>query len=265
MKKYLFMLILLTFILSACNSNKLISDDFKKDIDQVVPVIEKSHKKQEDYTEKELDLINSFKDKYKYGQFENSDDNNYEMNDLEKAVYHQVSTMHSFAIEIDSDKETTTLASEENNEKDFYKEAKNALDELMSIKNIENLPNEFKDKYPTYEKINGIYPEQFEKDIRELLEFYEPIINGSQTDVNDEEWELLEKFLIQYKGDQDIVLTDYKQEGKYYIINSSMEDVIKAFDSIRYDIDEGYLQDDSVEKFNTVKEDIDLFGTQDLR
>jgi len=254
-------LLIAAVILVACNHDDVLSDSFKSDIDQVIPIIKKAHKEQEDYREKDSDLLDDFHNKYKRGQYYVKDDGDYyEMNDVEKVVFRRINTMRLFSVDTD-DEETSTLASESKDEVDRYKEAKESLGELMKVNKVEDLPEEFKDKYPTYEVVGGMFPQQFEKDANELVELYEPIINGIQSDVTDKEWYPLEDFLKQYRGDYEIHPTDYEQEGKHYLINSVMRDVIRTFSDLESDIDQGSTSPETRDDFNSTKEDLDSFSS----
>lgn len=253
-------MIALLLILTACGDNDVLSEDFESDIKQVLPVVKEAHKKQEDYSEKESDLLVKFDEKYELGQFQkNDEDKYYKMNDVEKAIYHEIMSMYLYAVEMDYEDETAVLASEESNEVDEYKNAKKALEKLMKIDNTEDLPKKFKDKYPTYEIINGLYPNQFKKDVKELLTLYEPIINGIQTNVNNKEWLPLEDFLNKYKGDSISYPVDYKQNGKHYLINNRMQDAIKTFSDLKTGINTGHITQEITDDFNFITENISIY------
>lgn len=258
MKRALLILLLLT----ACSNDGLLSNDFKTDIDQILPIIKEANEEQVDFTDKESDLIERFNSKYSPGQYRVEDDHYYEMNDLEKAIYHEIRRMWIFAIEPESIRERATLASEKDSRPNFFKEAEETLDELMEIKSLNRLPEEFKDAYHTYEVFNGIYPEQFEQDANELLELYDPIVNGSQVDVNEKEWHLLLDFINQYKGDAEYSTYDYEQDGKHYLVNSFMQRIIDVFYDLKTDIEGGTLMSETISDFNYMKEDMEMFGSE---
>lgn len=259
----MFLILLFVFLLAACG-NSALSKDFKSDVEQVLPIIEESHKNQEDYLEQERDLLKSFSDKYEKGQYIPRDkDEYYEMNDIEKAILAKVISMRLFAIELEDEEETLSLASETkvNNDLDLYKIAEEELSELMKINNVEDLPEDLKGKYPTYEVYQGMYPEQFLKDAKELLDLYDPVVNGIQSDVTDKEWYPLVDFLAQYQGKDTTFPIDYEQEGKKYLIDSSMREIINMFSNLRNDIDEGGLKIITVDEFNSI---VDLIDRTDI-
>lgn len=262
MKRLLFLLPLLLFI-TACGTKDIISEEFKVDIEQILPIVKEAHEKQEDYSEYDSDLIDAFHNKYKYGQYYISEeDDYYEMNDLEKALFARINTMRLFAVESELEKERPVLASQQKDEIDFYNEAKEDFEDLIKIKKIENLPDDLVNEYPTYEIVNGIYPEQFEEDAKRLIRLYDPIVNGEETVVEDEEWSALLTFLHQYKGDQDISLTDYEQDEKYYLVNSFMRKAIDAFDELKININKSAIEETTMDDFNAVAEDLKELGSK---
>ncbi|MDY0396794.1 hypothetical protein RWE15_23970 [Virgibacillus halophilus] len=139
------------------------------------------------------------------------------------------------------------------------KNQKEKLDKLMKTKSLDDLPSEYKGKYPTYERHKGLYPKQFKKDMDELIRLYDPIINEDETDVTDKEWDPLESFLKQYGGDDAEYPFDYKQNGKYFLTNSFMDRAIKTFNSLKSDIDDGHIDADTIDGFNSVKENAETF------
>ncbi|MBT2215848.1 hypothetical protein KK120_08800 [Virgibacillus dakarensis] len=242
-------------LLVGCGDSDALSSDFAADAEQVLPIIKEAHKEQDDYSEKELDLLVKFNKKYKLGQYQKSgEDEYYEMNDVEKAVYHEIVTMYLYAVEMDREKETAVLASEKDTEVDEYKKAKETLEELTKIDSIEDLPKEFKNKYPTYEVVEEVYPEQFKKDIKNLLNVYEPIVDGTKSKVNNKEWDPLIDFLNQYKGDAISYPIDYKQNGDHYLINDSMRDAIETFSDLKLGIDAGHIMQSTIDELISIKE-----------
>lgn len=255
-KRILVILILIMLVTVGCSSEVLLSDHFNMDLEQVKSIIEESHKEETLFNDEEEEIINRFKDKYKYGQYDlGKDKGYYEMNDLEKAVYNETIRMSSFINEYDfgsnvlkSDQEAYTL----------YGDSEDNLRELLEIKNIEKLPEKYKGKYPTYERIKGLYPKKFKEDLSRLVEKFELIINGSQTDIGTDELEALGVFFDEYDVKKDYIPTDYKQEGKYYLVNSQMKKAMELSQVLLDDINEEIISGETTDKFNKVKRDLEL-------
>lgn len=260
-KKLIGFFIVTMFLLIGCNSDKLLSDDFKADSEQIISIVEEARENETDLSEDERELFNNFHDKYKYGQyFISEDEGYYEMNDLEKAIVEEVTTMGNFVY--DYSMTATELASEKNKH-DYYEDAKEQLDKLLKVKNIEKLPEEYKGKRPTYEKTKGVYPKQFEEDMNEFIATFDPIVNGDKVDVNAEDSKILEKIFNAYNMegmDRTGVPNEYKQDDKYYLVNASMSEGIRVVRSLIADVAEGTIGEDTVEEFNNFKENIELLS-----
>ncbi|WP_368900589.1 hypothetical protein [Oceanobacillus oncorhynchi] len=260
MKKVLFILLFVLF-LGGCGERE-VSESFDQDVEQVLPIIEKVHDEQREYSENESDLLDSFYNKYRKGQYYLEEENDYyEMNDIEKAIFNKVNIMYMYADAHEDDEDAAVLASEVEPTESIYDETAEELEELMKVKKVEDLPEEYKDKYPTYEITNSVYPAQFESDAKEVLDLYEPIINGTQDSVNDKEWYPLVDFLDQYQEDESYN-TEYEQDGKHYLVDGMMKDVIETFNDIKTGVDEGHIPAYTIDDFNSIKEDLELFGTE---
>lgn len=254
----LILLIGIVLLLVGCNENKLLSEDFKKDINQVLPIIEEAHDSQSDFSSKDNELINRFYDKYKYGQYKLKDDTYYEMNDLEKTVFRKINSMWIFAVELEND-ELIVLESEKEHEEDYYVKSKETLNEIMKIKNINKLPEEYKGKFPTYEIIKGLYPDVFLVDTKKIIDMFNSLINGSRTTVREEDMQELDEYLEQYMADAISYPTEYEQDEKHYLVNRAMRDAINMFNELKSDINDGGLRNSTITEFNYVKEDVELF------
>jgi len=245
LKKLLFIAVLVLIVLAGCSeadaTKNLIHEDFKKDVDQMVNMLDKVYEEERTTNEREDGLYFKFHDKYITGSFQD-DGKTYKMNDLEKAIVRQIQDLWIYNIT----ERKETLASEES----IYKIAKGQLNEFLAAKNI---PDDIKDKYPTYEVLDDkVFPDNFKKAVNGLIKTFDPIVNGDETDVNSSQYEGLEYFVDMYKGE------GYEFMDKHYYINSNMNDIIWMFDDLKIEIDSGHIMESTINDFNTTKETMEM-------
>ena len=245
MKKLLFIAVLVLIVLAGCSeadaTKNLIHEDFKKDVDQMVNMLDKVYEEERTTNEREDGLYFKFHDKYITGSFQD-DGKTYKMNDLEKAIVRQIQDLWIYNIT----EQKETLASEENE----YEIAKDRLNEFLAA---EEIPEEIKGKYPTYEVLDdNIFPDNFKEVVNGLIKTFDPIVNGDETDVGSSQYEGLEYFVDMYKGE------GYEFMDKHYYINSNMNDIIWMFDDLKIEIDSGHIMESTINDFNTTKETMEM-------
>ena len=245
MKKLLFIAVLVLIVLAGCSeadaTKNLIHEDFKKDVDQMVNMLDKVYEEERTTNEREDGLYFKFHDKYITGSFQD-DGKTYKMNDLEKAIVRKVQDLWVYNLM----EQEETLASEKNE----YEISKKKLNKYLSA---EKVPEEIKGEYPTYELLQDkIFPDQFRSDVNNLLELYDPVINGTESNIGNDRYNPLTSFLDKYKGE------GYELDGKYYYITSNMYDVIFMFDDLKIEIDSGHIMESTINDFNTTKETMEM-------
>ncbi|GIP63386.1 hypothetical protein J32TS6_19410 [Virgibacillus pantothenticus] len=239
MKKVLIFSFLLIF-LSACGKN-LVHEDIREDYKQIEEVAKEVYEKDGDADDGQFNLYNNFNDKYKLGQFEQENEEVYEMNDLEKAIVSEIQNLWTQAL-LGGKEETLS------SETDEYTKIKKKIEDYLSAKEI---PEEIKGKYTTYELVDGT-PEPFKKEVKELFNLLDIPMNSDNPTFTENEYLPLVRFLNKCFG------VSYEHDGKNYYIESDMRKIVDLFETIQFEVDEEYLNDSTVEEFNAQKEIWDL-------
>ncbi|WP_208586418.1 lipoprotein [Gracilibacillus suaedae] len=235
MKKYILFLLLL-FVVAGCSSNNLIQEDFEKDTNQILELLDTAHGENRSLNEEEDELFNDYMDKYIVGEYMSNEDAMYEMNGLEKEIVRKLRSMTLYTDESDN------LESE----KGYYEADKELVLEYLQAKSV---PDELKDKHPTYETYDGLHP-KFVEDARVLFDEFDPLVNGETNEFYSEQVEDLDDFLINYAGE------GFEVDGKHYLTNEDMNEINTALTFLQMDIEEGSLQPDIQRLFNEAKETI---------
>jgi len=235
--KKLLALFLLLF-LAACGNEQVIHDDFKKDVEQILPVLEVAYEDRRTLNEEEASLYDQFHEKYGIGQFVDSNGETYEMNDLEKAITDEINHMRIF-----TDAEET-LASEE----DIYQQSKDKVDEYLEAKEI---PEELKGIYPTYALYDGIHPE-VRASAQEIINSLDDVVNGNNDDVFANQIEMLDNFITRFEGGS------FEVAEEKFKLNDEGYEVLNMVKNLKSDFDSGQLMTTTVEEFNQIKELIEI-------
>ncbi|QKY69686.1 hypothetical protein [Lentibacillus sp. CBA3610] len=246
MKKIAVLLTLSALVLVGCiGQESLIHEDLQKDIDQIIPIIEDVHNNDEEMSNDEYNLYEDFYDKYIIGKFTTSNGEEYKMNDLEKAIIREINTMQIFAYSV-TDSEMT-LESEGNINDDLYNEAKENFEKYTSM---DEVPDELEGEYPVYTQKEGKYPSMFVEDVNKIIEMFDPVVNGSETNIENNEYVALTNTIEKYTGE------GFEHNDKHYLINFDMNNIIINFDRLKDDLEQGELTYEVMNLFNNVKQDI---------
>ncbi|GAA0313874.1 hypothetical protein GCM10008967_00470 [Bacillus carboniphilus] len=229
------LLILATLFLAGCSKEaSLIHDDFKKDTDQIVELIEGAKAEKRELTEEELNLHEKFHKKYIAGSFSDGSGNSYEMNDLEKGIVRKIDDLIFFL------DENVGLASEESN----YDKVKKQLHEYMEA---DSIPESLVGKYPTYVKYDGIHP-QFKEDTLTLIEIFDDIMLTNNNGVGQWEIDKLEDYTSKYLGE------GFESDGEHILMNEEMHNIYMVFFSLKYDLKESKLFNHTIEEYKEVRD-----------
>lgn len=221
-------------VLIGCGSKYSLHEDFKADLDQILNIIDSAREDKRKLEDEEYDLISMFQEKYEVGQFIDSDEKTYEMNDLEKAITHEIPTLKLF---IDSEE---TLASE----KGMFDKSRESIDEYLETKEI---PEDLVGKYPTYEMYSGIHP-QIKADAKKIVDEFDIVVNGPETDIDSTQMNLLYTFKNDYGK------VEFKLDDKSYLVNNDSFFVVYMIEELIKDFEEGSLTSLTVDNFNRVKD-----------
>lgn len=234
MKKVIIFSFLLIF-LSAC-SNDLVHEDIERDYKQIEETADEVYKSEKGSSEKQQKLFNDFYDKYVIGQFEEKNGDIYEMNDLEKDLVRKAQDLWIEAISSEFEE---SLSSE-----DEYEETKGAIREYLEL---DKIPEDLEGKYPTYELTNG-YPQKFIDDANELFNTIDSAVNSDDPVFTENEYIPLENFISKYES------LDFEHEGKHYLIDKELWDIVDLFKDIKIGVDSGYLSNETIDDFNIRKD-----------
>lgn len=239
MKNFSFILIFFSLFLFSCSSKSesLLHEEFKKDVDQMIEMLSKVNEEGRALNENEEKLFNNFYDKYIPGKFIDNKGNEYEMNDLEKEITRQIDSLTLFT------KENLSLASE----KTLFEKSKDQIKKLINSKEI---PSDLKDKYPTYERYDGVHP-QFLKDTKSMLMLLRTLIETGSID----QYTLtnLENYIKQYQQDGFLA-----EDGTHYLMNNEMKDMYMVIYSIHLDVESGKLYPYTEERYYELVEKLNL-------
>lgn len=227
--------------LSACNSEELIHSDYQKDINQALEVTDRAYEEERALTEEENELIDAFQDKYEIGKFITSDDKEYEMNVLEKQIARDIDYLDSFT------EPETTLDSEE----DSYTKVRNEVEKYLTAKEIPESLEGLEGAYRTYEIYSGVNP-SIKEEATTLVENFDSLVNGEETDVDQSEMDELNLFLGKYEG------VDFEEDGKLYKINDESFTVVYALSELKKDILNGGLSGLTAQIFNDAKKELGM-------
>lgn len=236
MKKHIYILIalILTIIVAGCGNKELIQADFKKDIDQVVNLLDTAHEENRGLNENEENVIDKFIDKYLVGKFLLKDGTEYEMNDLEKEIANEIKDLRHFT------ESEETLASEEN----LYTKIKNDMEGYLKVKEI---PESLKGKYPTYEIYSGIHP-QIKDDATKIINAFDKIVNGESDTYSTTDMYMLNSFISSYEEGV------FEIDVKNYLVNDESWSVLYAIKNLKEDVEKQSITYNTKDLFNETKE-----------
>ncbi|MEK4085004.1 hypothetical protein [Psychrobacillus sp. FSL K6-1415] len=235
MKKYIIIFnLLLLLIIAGCGDENLIQDDFEKDIDQAILLLDNAYEEKRALTEEETTVLDKFNDKYILGKFLLDDGTEYEMNELEKEI----------AIDIEGLKNFTEPSEIRVGEEDLYTTFKKGVDENLKATEI---PAEIKGQYPTYESYSGIHP-QFKEEANEIIDVFNPIVNGTVDNIDQSSLDILDIFVSKYQE------MSFQIEEKHYLLNDESWDVLYTFVELKKAIENDALESPVKVLFNNTKE-----------
>lgn len=223
----------LLLIITGCGNQSLIHEDFKKDIDQIIGLLDSAHEENRGLNEDEKIVSDKFSDKYLVGKFLLNDGTEYEMNDLEKSVANDIDDLKNFT------ESEEKLSSEE----DLYTSIKKDINENLEAKEI---PEALKGQYPTYEVYQGVHP-QIKEDTEDVIMVFDEIVNGESTDIDTTAMYELNSFIKKYEN------LSFEIDGKKYLLNDESWNVYYPFRELRDDVEKGSLSTHTAELFNDVK------------
>lgn len=219
--------------MTSCGNQSLIHDDFKKDIDQAMVLLDSAYEENRVLNDEEAIIIDKFSDKYLVGKYLLSDGKEYEMNDLEKSIANDIDDLKSFT------KSEEKLASEE----DLYTSIKKDIDQNLEAKEI---PGDLKGKYPTYEIYQGVHP-QIKEDAEDVIMVFDEIVNGESADINTTAMYELNSFIKTYEN------LSFEIDDQKYLLNDESMNVYYPLEELKDDVEEGRLSPYTIELFNDVK------------
>lgn len=233
MKKVVISVLFTSLFLAGCGSEYTLHDDFEMDLNQVLEVLDKAYEENRTTDEKETEITEAFVNKYEVGQFK-TDDEKYEMNDLEKAIVSEVKYMRLFT----DYKET--LASE----KSEYEKSRDKINTYIKEKEV---PEEFKGFFKTYElRESNIHP-TVKEDTQELIRSFEGLVNGNEYDVDSSLLVKLDDFIKKYESGE------FEVDEKDYLMTDDERRAIIMAKDLQSDLNEEIISVEIKDDFNLVK------------
>lgn len=227
-------LIILVLGLSGCGE-KLIHDDFKVDMEQVLETLDKAYEENRELTQDEGSLLERFREKYIKGDF-NTDSGVYEMSDIEKKLVRDISSLRIFT------KHNEPLASE----KTVYENVREGIEELISVKEV---PIDIKGKYPTYE-IQNETNEVFLEDTRKIVGKLFYLTYDHSDSISESLLDELEDYIEKYRGD------GFEVGGVHYLHNDETDEIYLDLWSVFLDLEEGTLSGYNQERLIKLEEEL---------